>query len=159
MQLEFGCGERPTRPGYSTCDIRDLPGITYVCEAWRIDQYVEPNSVSHIWSRHFLEHLTFEQGRMWLSACLRILKTGGEQAICLPNMDFHIHQWLHTDNLAHARAGFWGWQRQGATELWDVHKSGYNAQQLIDLVTELGYRNARSTRKPMDKHLEIVCYK
>ena len=26
MQLEFGCGETPTRPGYSTSDIRDLPG-------------------------------------------------------------------------------------------------------------------------------------
>lgn len=159
MQLEFGCGERPTRPGYSTCDIRDLPGIDYVCNAWDINQHIESNTVTHIWSRHFLEHLTFAQGRMWLSACLDILTPGGEQTICLPNMRFHIQQWLNGNNLEHARAGFWGWQREGDTELWDVHKSGYTDDHLIALVTELGYKNARSIRSQTDKHLEIVCYK
>ena len=159
MQLEFGCGERPTRPGYSTCDIRDLPGIDYVCPAWDIHLHIEPNTVTNIWSRHFLEHLTFAQGRMWLTACLDILEPGGEQAICLPNMRFHIQQWLRGDQLEHARAGFWGWQREGDHKLWDVHKSGYTDDQLIALVHELGYENARSTRKASDKHLEIVCYK
>lgn len=159
MQLEFGCGERPTRPGYKTCDIRNLPGIDYVCPAWEIDRHVSANTVSHIWSRHFLEHLTFAQGELWLRACLHILKPGGEQQICLPNMEFHIRQWQQQDNLAHARAGFWGWQREGESELWDVHKSGYNASQLIDLVHELGYKNAHSLRKAGDKHLEIICYK
>lgn len=159
MQLEFGCGERPTRAGYSTCDIRDLPGIDYVCPAWEINQHVQPNTVTHIWSRHFLEHLTFAQGEMWLRSCLEILAPGGEQAICLPNMRFHIQQWQSGTNLAHARAGFWGWQREGESQLWDVHKSGYTDDQLIDLVTSIGYQNARSTRPQLDKHLEIVCYK
>ena len=159
MQLEFGCGERPTRPGYSTCDIRDLPGIDYVCPAWDIHLHIEPNTVTNIWSRHFLEHLTFPQGRMWLSACLEILAPGGEQTICLPNMRFHVQQWINGNALEHARAGFWGWQREGETKLWDVHKSGYTDDQLIALVHELGYENARSTRKTSDKHLEIVCYK
>ena len=63
------------------------------------------------------------------------------------------------NRLEHARAGFWGWQREGATELWDVHKSGYTDEQLIELVHELGYVNARSIRNRSDKHLEIVCYK
>ena len=159
MQLEFGCGERPTRPGYSTCDIRDLPGIDYVCAAWDIHLHIEPNTVTNVWSRHVLEHLTFPQGRMWLTACLDILEPGGEQAICLPNMRFHIQQWLRGDQLEHARAGFWGWQREGDHKLWDVHKSGYTDDQLIALVHELGYENARSTRKASDKHLQIVCYK
>ena len=73
MQLEFGCGETPTRPGYTTCDIRNLPNIDYVCPAWEINKHVQSNTVTHIWSRHFLEHLTFPQGRMWLTACLDIL--------------------------------------------------------------------------------------
>ena len=42
MQLEFGCGETPTRPGYSTSDIRDLPGIDYVCPAWEINKHIKP---------------------------------------------------------------------------------------------------------------------
>ena len=159
MQLEFGCGETPTRPGYSTSDIRDLPGIDYVCPAWEINQHVKPNTVTHIWSRHFLEHLTFPQGRMWLRACLDILVPGGEQTICVPNMRFHVQQWLNGNALEHARAGFWGWQREGETELWDVHKSGYTDEQLIDLVSQIGYVGARSTKKQNHKHLEVVCYK
>ena len=96
---------------------------------------------------------------MWLRSCLEILAPGGEQAICLPNMRFHIQQWQSGTNLDHARAGFWGWQREGESELWDVHKSGYTDVQLIELVSDIGYRNARSTRPQMDKHLEIVCHK
>jgi|TARA_B110000240_G_scaffold119523_1_gene133772 hypothetical protein len=96
---------------------------------------------------------------MWLSACLDVLAPGGEQTICLPNMRFHVQQWIAGNNLEHARAGFWGWQREGDTQLWDVHKSGYTDDQLIALVHELGYTNARSIRKRSDKHLEIVCYK
>ena len=42
MKLEFGAGERQT-PGFKNVDVRDLPGIDYVCEAWKIDEQVQEN--------------------------------------------------------------------------------------------------------------------
>ena len=160
MKLEFGCGESPTYPDYKTCDIRNLPGIDFVCNAWDIDKHVIKNSATHIFSRHFLEHLTFEQGERWLKSCLTILESGGEMHLMLPNMDFHIHQWVVGKNIAHARGGFWGWQREAETgETWDIHKSGYNAVQLIQLLESCGYINCCSLHKPNNKHLGIACYK
>ena len=44
MKLEFGAGEKQT-PGFKNVDVRDLPGIDYVCEAWKIDELVDENSV------------------------------------------------------------------------------------------------------------------
>lgn len=54
MKIEFGCGDNPTKPGFKTCDIRDISGIDFVCPAWDIDKLVEENSVDEIFSRHFL---------------------------------------------------------------------------------------------------------
>ena len=160
MKLEFGCGETPTYPDYKTCDIRNLPGIDFVCPAYEIDKHIQSNIVTHIFSRHFIEHLTFEQGKRWLNACFNILQSGGTMDIRCPNMDFHVHQWQVGKNIAHARAGFWGWQREAETgETWDLHKSGYNFVQLKVILEEIGYTNVTSLHKPTIKHLGVACYK
>ena len=160
MMIEFGCGETPTHQDYKTCDIRNLPGIDFVCPAYEIDKHVEPNTVTHIFSRHFIEHLTFEQGERWLKACFKILRSGGQMDIRCPNMDFHVHQWQIGKNIEHARAGFWGWQREAETgETWDLHKSGYNFSQIKVLLEQCGYTNIRSLHKPTIKHLGVACYK
>ena len=61
MKIEFGCGATPTKTDFKTCDIRNLPGIDFVCPAWEISNHVQLNTVDEIFSRHFLEHLTFIQ--------------------------------------------------------------------------------------------------
>ena len=53
MKIEFGCGNRPTKQGFKTCDIRDVPGVDFVCPAWDIDLHVPTNSLDEIFSRHF----------------------------------------------------------------------------------------------------------
>ena len=59
MNLEFGCGDTPRKPKYFGVDVRDLPNVKYICNAWEIDQHVEENSIENIYSRHFMEHLTY----------------------------------------------------------------------------------------------------
>jgi len=118
MKIEFGCGATPTKKDFSTCDIRDLPGIDYVCPAWEISEHVASDSVSEIFSRHFLEHLTFVQAEKLVDVWYKILKPSGVCELLVPNMDFHINQWIHVfqngintdkdkNNLKHACAGFW----------------------------------------------------
>tara|TARA_B110000977_G_scaffold196328_2_gene276466 strand:+ start:586 stop:1077 length:492 start_codon:yes stop_codon:yes gene_type:complete len=162
MNIEFGCGAKPTKQGFKTCDIRDLPGIDYVCAAWDIEKLVSENTVDEIFSRHFFEHLTFAQGEKMLEVWHKILKPGGKCEMLLPNMAFHIQQWTNrsTDReISHARAGFWGWQRGTFDDVWDVHKSGYDRELLIPVVEKHNFINITSHAKPMNKHLHLSFYK
>lgn len=156
MNIEFGAGETPTREGYLTCDIRNVPGVDFVCAAWDIDQHVKPNTVDIIFSRHFFEHLTFAQGRVVMQKWHTILKPGGVCEMMLPNMTFHIEQWQRraTDrDRKHSRAGFWGWQRGEFEDTWDTHKSGYDHEFLRELIEEFDFVNIESLAKPHSKHL------
>jgi len=163
MKIEFGCGDRPTRDGFKTCDIRNLPEVDFVCAAWDIDKHVKENSVDEIWSRHFFEHLTFIQGERVLEVWHKILKPGGVMEIMLPNMTYHIAQWNNRrteEEWQNALAGFWGWQREGDTELWDVHKSGYDAHSLGKLLMKKGFVNVKDLKpKKVSKHLHLICNK
>lgn len=141
LEIEFGCGETPTRKGCKTVDVRHLPGVDYVCNAWEIDAFIEKNTVDYIYSRHFFEHLTFAQGIKTLQAWKTILNPEGVIEMIIPNMSFHITQWLSRSDFQRAKEGFWGKQRQGETETWDIHKSGYDKESLNTLLIEQEFKN------------------
>jgi len=165
MKLEFGSGETPTKEGFLTVDVRDLPGVDYVCNAWEIDKHVSENSGDEIFSRHFFEHLTFEQGERQLQVWHKILKPGGRCEMMLPNMVHHVHQWIHLRNDPHAlkraQEGFWGRQRESLTETWDIHKSGYDEETLTALVKRFNYVDIKPLSKHTikHKHLHLEFYK
>lgn len=162
MNIEFGCGANPKQAGYKTCDIRNLPGIDYVCSAIDIADHCEHNSVDNIFSRHMFEHLTFHAGELHLEACMKILVSGGELRMMMPNMTFHINQWLSKDPavMEHAKAGFWGWQREVEEgEDWDIHKSGYDFNSLNELLLRKGFINIQRNKSLKHKHLSITAIK
>lgn len=159
LKIEFGCGEKPTKENFKTCDIRNVPGIDFVCPAWEIDLHVKKNSVDEIFSRHFFEHLTFQQGKKVLEIWYKILKPNGRMEMMLPNMDFHIHQWVSRSDLEHAKAGFWGIQRGKFDDVWDVHKSGYNFETLSNLLESVNFKNIKSMNRNKGKHLHVECFK
>ena len=160
MKIEFGCGETPTKIGFKTCDVRKVPGVDFVCPAWEIDKHIKENSVSEIFSRHFFEHLTFRQGELVLDVWKKILLPQGIIEICLPNMLFHINQWLNEKHipkkLRHANAGFWGWQRGEFDDVWDIHKSGYDFETLSMLLHSKGFKNIKSLRSPTHRDLHVT---
>lgn len=163
LKIEFGCGANPTKEGFKTCDIRDLPGVDIVCSALDIDQHIAADTVDEIWSRHFFEHLTFYHGKELLKKWFVILKPGGYCEMMLPNMDYHAQQWLNgardlsvpanaTDMFRAARSIF-GKQREAKTEIWDIHKSGYNKDTLQLVVESCGY--VQYTVLQSKKHLHV----
>lgn len=155
MKIEFGCGENPTKKGFLTCDIRNLPNVDFICSAWKIKEYVKDGTVNEIFSRHFFEHLTFKQGEDTLQIWYDILKPNGICGIMLPNMEFHIKQWIKEKDLEHSKAGFWGWQRGEFDEVWDVHKSGYNRKQLTKLMQSKGFKNIKTFYPDNHHHLYL----
>lgn len=164
-RLDFGCGEN-AKPGFIGVDIRPNPGVEYVCNSWEIVHYVGAASVAEIYSRHFLEHLTFPQARSTLNAWRSILMPKGKLEILVPDIRYHIGQYLD-DNpkepaeansdwtvREHAVAGFWGWQREADEQLWDVHKSGYDETSLRELLLEFGFDHVtRVSNKPWHLHM------
>ena len=158
MKIEFGCGATPTKTEFKTCDIRNLPGIDFVCPAWEISNHVQLNTVDEIFSRHFLEHLTFIQANKLVSIWFDILKPSGICELSVPNMDYHIQQWISGTNMNHARAGFWGWQREGEFEVWDVHKSGYNEHTLTELFVSKGFVDPKRipSKKGISLHMSFT---
>lgn len=163
MKLEFGCGETPNKKNFKTCDIRDLPGVDFVCPAWDIDKFVNKNSVDEIFSRHFFEHLTFSQGKLVLSKWYQILKPKGKLEIILPNMSFHVDQWIRRKDkkeLRWAKAGFWGWQRGDISEVWDIHKSGYDFETLEQVLKNEKFNNIKNlSSETQPQHLRVICEK
>lgn len=169
MKIEFGCGDK-LNPGFVGCDVRALPGVKYVCNAWEIADFVEPNSVERVHSRHFFEHLTFYDGSRTLKAWYNILKPDGMLSIIVPDMLFHINQWLNTNraNVSNtngmtdeewAMAGFWGWQNEAEEqEIWDVHKSGYDYPLLKKTLEKHGFKDVRRV-DDLPKNLIVECFK
>lgn len=162
MMIEFGCGETPSKQGFKTCDIRNLPGVDFVCEAWEIDKFIEESSVDEIFSRHFFEHLTFKQGEKLLDTWYKILKPTGAIEMIIPNMTFHLKQWMSRSSekeFNHAKAGLWGWQRGDIGDMWDLHKSGYDFESLKTLLIKKKYKNIELLSELDSNHLHVKFYK
>ena len=162
--IEFGSGGESKLSGYKTCDVRNIPGIDYVCDAWDINKHVESNTINEIYSRHFFEHLTFEQGKLVLNAWHKILKPGGKIRMKLPNLEYQVHEWLkHKEKNGKfdnpLMSGFWGWQRQGDKLVWDVHKSGYDIETLKHLLIKHNFTNIISHQDPDYFELDFEFYK
>ena len=168
--IYVGCGE-DRRQGFLHCDIRALEGVDIVCQAWELSSHV--TEVTEIYSRHMLEHLTMKEAYLTLSDWHYSLAKGGNVYIVVPNLDFHIQQWLDADwseeifidsksKENHALAGFYGWQRECdpqalnySKSYWDVHKSGYNAKLLSFLMHRIGFLDIEITIKNQ-KHLVAI---
>ena len=80
---------KPTKEGFKTCDIRNVPGVDFVCPAWDIDLHVEENTVDEIFPRHFFEHLTYKQGRIVLQKWHKIHSPTGVMHMMLPQFRFY----------------------------------------------------------------------
>ena len=169
-KLEFGCGGKRLKPGFVGVDVRKCKHVKFVCNSWEIINFVPEGTVTEIYSRHFFEHLTFIQADKTLRAWSQILTSGGTVQIILPDMQYHIEQFLSPDRLMtsevnpkwtvleHALAGFWGWQREGQTKIWDIHKSGYDFECLKMKLAKHGFCDIR---RITDKawNLNVICNK
>ena len=147
MKLEFGGGEFPRRPNFCQVDIRDTgKKNTICCAAWDIDKKISAGSVSEIYSRHFFEHLTHQQALRTLKAWETICIPGASIIMIVPDFAFHLYQWsnwneLTNDEKDHCRAGIWGWQREGDSSAWDLHKSGYDLKRLKEIISLFNFKD------------------
>lgn len=142
IYLEVGCGSSP-KPGYLHCDIRPLYGVEVVCEAWNTP--FSKNTVSKIYSRHMLEHLSHDEAIRTLRHWFNILRGGGEMDLNVPDFEKTIEQLrlpgkspyndVEISNHLHAMYSLFGWQANP----FDFHKWNYTFKTLSELLHFVGF--------------------
>ncbi|MBZ8140170.1 hypothetical protein CLD22_09715 [Rubrivivax gelatinosus] len=148
VKLNVGCGNVHRIEGYVHIDARHTPITDRVCDAWAID--LPPGSVSEIYSRHMLEHLTVDKARLALACWCRLLAPGGLLHVVVPDIAFHARQLLGLsssnlpDQELHAMAGFYGWcdPERGGSE-YDAHRWGWTRESLTVALYETGFSKVR----------------
>lgn len=172
-KLYVGCGP-DVREGFLHCDLRKFQHVDYVCKAWEVSKQIK--SLEHIYSRHMLEHLTSAEVVLTLSDWYSALASGGSVYVVVPNLDFHISQWLKAEwneknvtdvnsDASYGLAGLYGWQRECDPtksdyneSYWDVHKTGFNERRMKFLLKSAGFVNIDIKIKS-DVHLTATAKK
>jgi hypothetical protein len=155
-RVNVGCGDR-VRDGYIGCDVRALPHIQIVCDAWNLSRHA--SNLAEVYTRHMVEHLTIWQVELAFKDWYRALKPGGLLHIIVPDLRFHMEQYLRaswtdlnwgilTSDARQGFAGLFGWQREtefnpdeeGSSPVyWDVHKSGFDIHSLMFFLKRAGF--------------------
>lgn len=98
-RIHLGCGKNRIR-GWLNID-GDASGRPDLVADLRIGIPLEDNSVDRIYSEHFFEHCTLEQGMVLFAECLRVLTPGGVMRTAMPNLReavmYYLDGWRNQD--------------------------------------------------------------
>ena len=124
--LEVGAGDKKGGNGWITID------MTKNCDIyWNLKKCIPfpDGSISKIYSSHFFEHLSLNEGQKFLDECLRVLVPGGYFSICVPNARIYIEAYLMNSDLD--------------TNLFFGYKPAYNNTTKIDYVNYTAYMDGQ----------------
>jgi len=166
-KLHLGCGDR-RRDGFINIDIRETPATDMVTEAWNLSGF-QDETVDEIYTRHMIEHLHPKDAQLAMVEWRRVLKPRGLLHIVCPDLEFHCKQYLgiinsnFPDQREHTLASIYGW-RSGAFggEEFDLHRWGYDLEEISNLMGRLGFALIERVRKGEDSepwHLNVKALK
>jgi predicted SAM-dependent methyltransferase len=103
-------------------------------------------SVQFIYSEHFFEHLSFEEGEAFLRECRRVLVTGGRISIGVPDASLIFKDYADRERWRRTRDRFH--PKSCTTPMHSVnyffrqggeHKYVYDAETLIEMIQDCGF--------------------
>ena len=88
LKLHIGCGTQ-YKPSWINIDNNSDTNIETLDIDWDLRKGMpfEDQSVDYIYHEHFIEHLSYEEGLIFMSDCYRVLKFGGVMRIACPDLD------------------------------------------------------------------------
>jgi SAM-dependent methyltransferase len=140
LKIDIGCGNSP-REGYTGVDIvSEAPGVK-IADVTQGLPFAD-NSVSAVWSSHFLEHLGFQQILPLMGEIRRVLRPGGRVEIAVPDLEYVCRLFVEAEE-----GERWGWpimtifgHQQGPGEF---HKTGFTGPKLVQTARQAGLRPLR----------------
>ena len=138
IKLNLGCGHLPIE-GYVNVDMRPLPGVDMVTAVDNL--FVEPASVTEIFSAHLLEHFPEEQlRRQLLPYWWSLLAPGGRFRAVVPDSDAMLAAYAAGSiGFPELRRIIFGDQEYEG----DFHFNAFTPQSLVEMLDKAGFVNVR----------------
>lgn len=150
ISVELGGAKRPGGEGWVRLDL-----------VWKCDVYWDlsrglpfpDNSVKLVYSSHFFEHLTHNQGQKMLKECLRVLAPGGSISVCVPNARPYLDAYCSGGGMDKETFITWKPAWNDTTSIDYVNYTAYmdgdhqymfDEENLLAVLTKAGFRNVRS---------------
>jgi len=157
LKLNVGCG-KVKLPGWVNIDIE--PGADLVIDV-RKGLPFDDESVDFIYNEHFLEHLTFQEGKKVLREFYRCVKKGGVVRIAMPDLDYTIQKynvdWKNQDWLSQPEYKFIRTKGQmiNIRFRWWGHKYLYNEEDLKNQLIRTGFKKIMRCDRNNSNHTEL----
>lgn len=99
VKLHIGCG-RKYKKGWVNIDNNSYGNIDKLDLNYDLRNPLPfpDNWADFIFNEHFLEHLTAEEGAIFIKECVRVLKPGGVLRIAMPNLENMIKKFYCNEN-------------------------------------------------------------
>ena len=156
--LHIGCGPNK-KPGWVNIDLGKDADI-------RLDLRERlpfpDNSVNMVYSEHFFEHLSLEEGNRFLRECLRVLVPGGRFSVGVPNAQLCLQDYVIDDRDEWLKVRDRYHPKWCSTPMHSVnyffrqdgeHKYAYDAETLIELLRDCGFSDVHV--RPWDATLDL----
>ena len=154
LKINIGCYTNMFHNGWLNLDIIPLEefaqnnGYKFYRKDAREHLPFEDQSVDLIYSSHFLEHLTYDEGKTFLKECKRILKKDGVMRLIVPDAELLINKYISNDlsEFDEINDGAASTNSQ-AGKLWSFlfsgHQSAYDFKTLKNSGEEVGFNVER----------------
>ena len=155
-QLDICGGRNPFRPGeFLNVDIVDMPSVDLVFDITKRFP-IDDGVIAEIISIATLEHLRKPFVHHVLHEFHRILAPGRRLRVSTPDIEAIAKGILAGENPDIINQQLFGKFKGGQTEDYDLHRWMYTAEQMLGVLREIGFVNAR--RIPMDLGMHDATY-
>ncbi|TAE60041.1 MAG: methyltransferase domain-containing protein [Nostocales cyanobacterium] len=140
-EIKLHIGGKEAHPDWKILDVEPRPEVDYVGNASDLSQF-EDNSIAAIYASHVLEHFYYgidNELINTLSEWYRVLKPGGKLLISVPDLKKLCWMYLHPDMSVMDRLHLMRIIFGGQTNIYDVHKVGFDSEILALYLEEVGF--------------------
>lgn len=140
--LKLHIGGQETHPDWKILDVESRPEVDYVANAQDLSQF-ESNSIDVIYASHVLEHFYYNLNNELIDTLKewhRVLKPEGKLLISVPDLKTLCWIYLNPNLLPIERHQLMRIMFGGQTNIYDVHKVGFDFEILALYLEESGFQ-------------------
>lgn len=141
MSVKLHIGGQEPHPDWKILDVEPRPEVDYVGNAIDLSQFPN-NSIDAIYASHVLEHFFYNIDNELITTLQewhRVLKPGGKLLISVPDLKTLCWLYLNPNMMPMERYHIMRVIFGGQTNIYDVHKVGFDFEILAMYLEEVGF--------------------
>lgn len=140
--IKLHIGGKEPHPDWKILDVEPRPEVDYVSNASDLSQF-EDNSVEVIYASHVLEHFYYSLDNELINTLKewhRVLAPGGKLLVSVPDLKTLCWLYLNPNLMPLERHHLMRIIFGGQTNIYDVHKVGFDFDSLALYLEEVGFQ-------------------